>query len=166
MPFLTRKSPTGLSPFTNEPFFNFQKEMNQLMENFFSDSWNRWPETSEEMKNLSQWTPRVDVSETEKEYKVTAELPGLSEKDIDVSFQENTLFIKGEKKFEKKEGNENFHRLECSYGSFYRAIPFATQINEDQIAADYDKGVLTIKLGKSEETVSKTRKINVKKINT
>ncbi|MCC7405275.1 MAG: Hsp20/alpha crystallin family protein [Bdellovibrionales bacterium] len=158
MSILTRKTPTP-SPTTSDPFSQFQEEMNRLMENFWGR--NHWLTLPESSSTLATWAPKVDVSETEKEYKVRAEIPGVDQDHVEVNFQDNTLYLKGERKFQEEEKQENFHRIERSYGRFQRTIPFATRINEEKISAHFDRGILTVSLAKADEVVKGSRKINV-----
>jgi HSP20 family protein len=141
----------------------FQDEMNRLFSNFFSEShpslFRNWPEMEGEMM---KWQPRTNLSETASEYKLDVELPGLEEKDIDVTFHDNTLFLKGEKKFEKEEKDEDFHRVETAFGSFSRAIPFAKTVDAENIRAEYKSGMLKIRLKKIDEGVDGPRRIEVK----
>ena len=152
MSFLTRRNNRN----TNDLF---SSEMNKLIDSFFGGS------TFQEIRSTSElmgdWNPSVDVSETKTEYKVKAELPGLGNEDVELTFQDNTLFLKGEKKIENKEEREDFHYQETSYGSFQRAIPFNAKVDDNKISANFDKGVLTISLGKAEDVVEKTRKISI-----
>ena len=151
MSFLTTKKPKRIG---RSDFFN--DEMTRWFENFFEDE--RFPMRS----NLAgSFTPSIDVSETDKAYKVKAELPGLEEDDVELVFQDNTLFLKGEKKLEKEEEKEDYHYKESSYGSFHRTIPFSTRIDEEKVSAQFKKGVLTITLEKSPEAVKKTRRISI-----
>ena len=154
MSFLTPKSRVN-KPTQADPFYHFQEEMNRLMETFFGQS--NWPSLSE----TTTWAPKVDVSETEKEYKVRAELPGVDKKNVELSFQDNTLFLKGERKFEEEEKKENFHRVERSFGTFQRMIPFNTKVDEEKIKANYDKGILTITMAKTDDALKGTRKISI-----
>ncbi len=124
-----------------------------LMESFWKDPFN-----FSLFKDVSY--PAVNISENDKEIKVKAELPGLDSKDIDLSIQNNTLILKGEKKFEEEESKENFHRIECSYGSFYRAIPLPAEVDESKVSAKFKNGVLEIKLPKKEEI--RAKKIEIK----
>jgi len=98
------------------------------------------------------YTPRVDVSETDKEIQVAAELPGMGKEDIEVSLQEDQLVIRGEKKEEKKEENRNYVRTERSYGSFTRVIPLTAPVREEQVDAVFKDGVLKITLPKAADT--------------
>jgi HSP20 family protein len=99
--------------------------------------------------------PAVDVSEDEREITVKAELPGLESKDVDISLDRGVLTLKGEKKFEEEEKKDNYHRIERSYGSFYRSLTLPAEVKEDAVKAKFDKGVLTITLPKSEKAKSK-----------
>ncbi|MDD2219279.1 MAG: Hsp20/alpha crystallin family protein [Desulfoplanes sp.] len=110
------------------------------------------------MTNEAQF-PALDISEDEKNITVKAEIPGMEPKDIDISMANGMLIIKGEKKFEDEKKKENYHRIERSYGSFYRSLPLSAGIKEEAIKAQYDKGILTITLPKSE--VAKAKKIEI-----
>ena len=103
--------------------------------------------------------PAVDVSEDENTITIKAEIPGMEPKDVDISMENNTLIIKGEKKFEEEEKKENYHRIERSYGAFYRALPLHAKVKEEEIEAKYDKGILSITLPKAEPT--KAKKIEI-----
>jgi HSP20 family protein len=105
--------------------------------------------------------PRVDVVESANAIEVTAELPGLEEKDVEIDFTDDVLTIKGEKKSEKEEKANNHYISERSYGSFLRAIQLPSGIDPAQIVASIEKGVLTVKVPKAAPTVSK--KIEIKK---
>jgi HSP20 family protein len=99
--------------------------------------------------------PSVNISENDKEVKVKAELPGLEAEDIDISLRNNTLILQGEKKFEDEETKDNYHRIERSYGRFYRAISLPAEVEAEKIKAKYKKGVLEVKLPKSEQAQAK-----------
>ena len=94
--------------------------------------------------------PSVNVKENDKQIQVEAEIPGMDPKDIDISIRDNALVIQGEKKFEDQQKQENYQRVECSYGSFYRMIPLSTDVDESNIKAKYKKGVLKVTLPKKE----------------
>ena len=100
------------------------------------------------------------VREDEKKVVLKLEVPGIEEKDLDVSV-ENSLTVKGERKFEKEEKEENFHRIERRYGSFYRAFSLPTTVDTENIAAKYDAGVLKLELTKKPEAQPKQIKVNV-----
>ncbi len=103
--------------------------------------------------------PAINISENEKEVKVEAELPGLEPKDIEISFQNGNLILKGEKKFKDEENKDNYHRIEISYGSFYRSIPIDTEVDIDKIKAKFKNGILEITLPKKES--SQVKKIEI-----
>lgn len=109
-----------------------------------------------------EWVPCVDVSESEKEFVVTAELPGMAEKDVDVSIQNGILTIKGEKKEEKEEKSKNLYRMERPYGAFQRSIELPSEIDKDKAEASYKSGVLTIKLPKTKAAQQEAKKVPVK----
>jgi HSP20 family protein len=106
------------------------------------------------------WAPAVDIYETDQAIELKADLPEVEPKDVDVRIEDNTLFLKGERKFEKEVKEENFHRIERSYGSFARSFALPQGIATDKISADYKNGVLKITLPKREE--SKPKQIQVK----
>ena len=94
--------------------------------------------------------PSIDLSETDSEVVVKAEMPGMQPEDIDLSVENSSLLLKGEKKEEHEDTQKNYHRIERSYGSFYRAVTLPSQVDEDQVKATFKNGVLTITLPKKE----------------
>lgn len=108
------------------------------------------------------WSPKVDLSETEKEIAVKAELPGLKREDIDIYLEERNLVIRGEKKSETEETGRHFHRVERRYGSFYRTLPLPAAVEQDKIEATFKDGILTVVLPKSEEARKKLTHIEVR----
>jgi HSP20 family protein len=131
-----------------------RREMDRLWDSFFE----RRPARPEE---VSEWLPSLDLSETKNEFVVKAELPGIDPKDIDISLTNDILTIKGEKKQEKEEKEENYHLIERTYGSFTRAIRIPGQVQSDKINATFKNGVLKVVLPKTEETKKKEIKIKV-----
>jgi len=109
------------------------------------------------------WAPAVDICENENNIVLKAELPGVDPKDVEVRVEDNTLYLKGERKFEKDTKEENYHRIERSYGSFARSFALPNSIDAEKVAAEYKDGLLTLTLPKREETKPKTIKINVSK---
>lgn len=105
------------------------------------------------------WLPAVDVSETEDKITVKAEIPGMEAKDIDISVSGDTLTIKGEKKTETEEKEENYHVVERSYGSFRRAMKLPASVDADKVEATYKNGVLSVVLPKKEEVKPKAIEI-------
>jgi HSP20 family protein len=109
----------------------------------------------------ASFVPAVDVYEDEKKVVLKLEVPGIEEKDLDVRVENHTLTVKGERKFEKEEKEENFHRIERRYGSFYRAFTLPTTVDTENVDAKYEAGVLKIELKKKPEAQPKQIKINV-----
>lgn len=107
-------------------------------------------------------SPRVDVAETEKEIKVTAELPGMDEKDIEVKLTGDVLTLKGEKRAESEEKGKSFHRVERSYGAFERAFVLPAEVDPAKVEASFKKGVLTVTLAKTPAAQAHARRIEVK----
>jgi HSP20 family protein len=107
--------------------------------------------------------PRIDVSETDSELKIEAELPGVEEKDIEVVLSDGRLTIKGEKKAEKEEKKKDYHLVERSYGSFARSIGLPFEADSDKVKASFSKGVLTVTVPKPPEVKAKEKKIQVGK---
>lgn len=143
------------------PFGAFQREMNKLFDDFFG-GFDLSPWAPVERRLAAAFTPHVDVSETDKEIKVSAELPGMDEKDIDVSITRDALTIRGEKKEEKEDKGKDFYKMERSYGSFTRSIPLPVEVDTDKVQATFKKGVLEIILPKSAKAIQETKKIPVK----
>src|SRR5438067_266545 len=114
-----------------------------------------------EESSLSAWAPAVDIYETEHELVVKADLPEVDPKDLDIRVENNILTIRGERKFEKKVNEENYLRVERSYGSFARSFSLANTVNPDAIKADFQNGVLTLSIPKREEAKPKQIKVNV-----
>lgn len=150
------------APRFSDPFAALRAEMDQLFDNF---SFGRFPSLSRlapSLENGGAMVPSIDVHENDKKIVVEAELPGIDEKDITVSVQDGILTVKGEKKFEKKEEKDNYHRMERRYGSFIRSMQLPDAADEDKITADFDKGVLTVTVAKKPGSESKERKISIK----
>lgn len=106
--------------------------------------------------------PKVEVKETEKNLLVNAELPGLNEKDINITLKDNSLIIEGEKKQESKKEEKGYFSSEFSYGSFYRAIPLQADVDADNVTATYKDGILCVTLNKLEESKQKAKRIEIK----
>lgn len=139
-----------------DPFLSLKREMDRVFENF----WDRF-ERPFGMEPTAGF-PRTDISETEDEIEVAMELPGIDEKDIDVSVSEDVITVRGEKKDEREEEKKGYYLSERSYGSFHRTIPIPPGVDADKAEARFRKGVLTITLPKTDDAKSKTRRIEVK----
>jgi len=145
-----------LSPW--KPFRELERmrrEMDRLWDSFFEGR------PSRKVEEVEEWSPTLDVSETKNDLVVKAEIPGIDPKDIDISLANEMLTIKGEKKQEKEEKEENYHLIERSYGSFARTIRLPREVQSDKISASYKNGILKVTLPKSEEAKKKEIKIKV-----
>ncbi|MDA0991421.1 MAG: Hsp20/alpha crystallin family protein [Verrucomicrobia bacterium] len=159
-----RNGDTARRGLPSNPLIGLHKEVDRLFDDFMGDfrPWRSgmrlWDDSDGEL------VPKVDVSETDKEVQVTADLPGIDEKDIEVTLSDGVLTIKGERKAEKEEKDEkkSFHRIERSYGLYRRSIALPNEVEEDKIKADFAKGVLTIKMPKTAKAQSRVKKISVK----
>jgi HSP20 family protein len=130
-----------------------RERMNRMFEDVFSGR------TEDKEITASTWAPAVDIYETENELVLTAEIPGLAEKDVEIKVEDNTLTLKGERKFEKETREENYHRIERSYGSFHRAFTLPNSIDADKIQAEHENGVFKIVMPKRQELKPRTVKI-------
>lgn len=148
-----RKNQQGVSPFRG--IDSLQDEMNRLFNDFFSPD--------ERLLGEVEFSPSVDISENKNEVVVKADLPGMEEKDIDVSIAGDLLTIKGERKDEKEEKEDDYYRRERVYGSFSRQITLPKHIKREDVKAKFKNGVLTITLPKSEDYKEKEVKIELEK---
>jgi HSP20 family protein len=159
-------------PATREwwPFESLRREIDRLYDDFRAGTW-RSPFGRSALDVEPFWrgeiswgkTPAIDVAESEKEYKITAELPGMDEKDIEVNFADGMLTIKGEKREKKEEKKKDYYLSERRYGSFSRALRLPTGVDESKIDASAKDGVLTVTLPKTAEAQKKQKKIEIKK---
>jgi HSP20 family protein len=147
------------------PFETLRREIDRLFEDFRPSAW-RFPfaRPSLELPRLADWqiAPAIDVAEREKEYEITAELPGMDEKDIEIRLANQSLTIKGEKKEEKQERRKDYHVSERRYGAFQRSFVVPEGVDADKIEASFSKGVLKVMLPKTAEAQKAERKITVK----
>ena len=107
------------------------------------------------------FVPPVDVYEDEHKIVLKLEVPGLKQEDLDIQIEKNTLTVKGERKFEKEEKEENFHRIERRYGSFFRSFTLPNTVNPEAVKASYDAGVLRVELEKRAEAKPKQIKVQI-----
>ncbi|HNW14931.1 MAG TPA: Hsp20/alpha crystallin family protein [Anaerolineaceae bacterium] len=141
------------------PMLTIQNEMNRMFDEFFSDAFSFPGQFL--TRRSAEFFPRMDISETETEFKVSAELPGMDEKDIHIKLEKDVLKLCGEKKSAVEEKENTYHRVERSYGSFERVIPFNTQLDEDKVSAVFKNGVLTVTLPKAKEVIKTSRTITI-----
>jgi len=140
---------------SDDPFFALQRSMNRM----FEDAFRGLPATAGE--GALPLAPSIDVKETDKAVQVEVELPGVDEKDVQVTYSGGVLTIKGEKKAEKEETKGGYHLSERSYGSFFRSLTI-DEVDSDRIEATFAKGVLKVTLPKAPSAQSKTKKIEIK----
>lgn len=157
------------------PIFNLRDEVDRVFDNFFHG----WPSVSpyfrrladlDPMKDLgtpyrlssTKMSPNVDASETENAYQITVELPGMDQKDIELTLSDGMLTLKGEKKEEREDTKKDYHLTERSYGEFRRSFPVPDSVDVKNVGAEFRKGVLTVTLPKTKEAKSQTRQIEVK----
>jgi HSP20 family protein len=140
----------------NDPFTALRREMDRLFESFGRDL--GWP--AGDNRSVAM-TPSIDVSETESELKIEADLPGVDEKDVDVVITDNVLTIKGEKKGEREEKKKDFHLVERSYGSFSRSLTLPFAVDPNKAKATFKNGVLSITLPKPPEVKAKAKKVAI-----
>jgi HSP20 family protein len=140
-----------------DPFAALQRRMNSLFDDFFGYSSSDWWGAN------GNFAPRLEVSETGKEIRISAELPGLDEKDVEVTFNGNMLTIKGEKREEKEEEQKekHYHLSERRYGSFSRSFTLPETVAQDKITAAMKDGILTLTLPKTEAATKQPRKIEI-----
>jgi HSP20 family protein len=144
-----------------EPFRDLvstQDRFNQLFNDTFARAFGDQQEVSPRA-----WIPPVDIFETGDSLVLKAELPGINPADVEIRVEDNTLYLKGERKFEKEVKEENLHRVERSYGTFTRSFALPNTISADAVKAEYENGVLTLTMPKREEAKPRTIKINVSK---
>jgi len=132
---------------------SLQDQVNRL----FGDSVTRGGASQDD---LATWAPAVDIYETENALVVKADLPDIQEKDIDIRVENNTLTIRGERKFQKEVNEDNYLRVERAYGTFTRSFSLPNKVNTEGIHAEYRNGVLTVNMPKREESKPKQIKIS------
>jgi len=142
------------------PFYGGRDPFERFVERFFGTDPFRtemapW---TEDLSNRT-WMPAVDVRETDDSYIVNAELPGLTKKDIDITLEDNVLRLSGERRFEKEDERDDYHRIERAYGSFSRAFTLGGGVDASNVKASFKDGVLTVTVPKAEET--KPRRIEI-----
>ncbi|HEY1580060.1 MAG TPA: Hsp20/alpha crystallin family protein [Terracidiphilus sp.] len=137
-----------------DPFrevFALQNRMNSLF---------REMNESDNPLTTASFVPAVDIYEDTKKVVLKLEVPGMEEKDLDIRVENNTLTVKGERKFEKDEKEENFHRIERRYGTFYRSFSLPSTVDPENVQARYNAGILKLELNKKPEAQPKQIKVN------
>ena len=144
MAYLTRYQPYGE--------FTGLQNLNRLFQEFSRGT--------DELLTSGTFVPAVDIYEDEHSITLKVEVPGMNEKDLDIKLENNTLTLSGERKFEKEEKEENFHRIERRYGSFSRSFTLPNTVESENVQANYENGILSIKLAKRAEARPKQIKVN------
>lgn len=147
-----------------EPFVHFRNEVDRLFDNFFEGFGSFGSNGLMSMRNgsSSMMMPAIDVEDGEKQMVITAEVPGVDEKDLDVTLNDDVLTIHGEKKHDHEEKNGERHYVERHYGSFSRSVRLPFAAGDSDVEAQFDKGVLTITIPKPADYQSKVKRIEVK----
>ncbi|HVW93069.1 MAG TPA: Hsp20/alpha crystallin family protein [Devosia sp.] len=150
-------APSTYRDYEQSPFLALHREMNRL----FDDMWRDFnaPLSTGRSPMLSQGWPHVEISETDNEIRVSAELPGMEEKDVELLFNDGVLTIKGEKQAETEDKDRQFS--ERYYGRFERRIPLGTEVDEDKVSATFRNGVLTVSLPKTAKAQAGARRIAI-----
>lgn len=144
------------------PLLRLQNEMNTLFDRFMPTSFGSWRGLMAPLGNDWDFMPDIDVRETKKAVTVTAELPGVDDKDLDVRLDGNTLTIRGQKRAEKTEQADGWKHSECSYGSFVRSVPLDAEVDPSRVEATFKNGVLKVKLPKTAARERDRSRIEVK----
>ena len=150
-----------LSKTTDHPLSRFHSDIDKLFENFFQGV----PLSPFRQEGGSAWggviLPQVDIGESKKDYTIKVEVPGIDEKDIDLTIADGTLLIRGEKRSEKEDHDKQYHRVERSYGAFQRMLSLPTDADESKVEAKFKNGVLTVTIAKNPDAKPPVRRIAV-----
>lgn len=138
-----------------DPFVTFRREMDRMFDDFFGGN-------GRSLQGGQSLTPVLDIDETEKDMVITAELPGVTEKDVEVNLTGDVLTIRGEKKAEHEEKNGNSYYMERRFGSFARSVRLPFEVKDQEVEAKFNNGVLTVRLPKPAEMQKAVRRIEVK----
>jgi HSP20 family protein len=165
VPVEVKKAPQAATA-VPEMWGSFRSEMDRLFDRFARGfglpSLRSMADFEAPWRSFIFSAPPIDISEDDKGYKISAELPGLDAKDVEVSVSGDRLVLKGEKRQEQEEKNKNYYHSERTYGSFQRSFELPASVDRDKIAADFSKGVLTITMPKAAEVQKQQKKIEIK----
>jgi HSP20 family protein len=156
---LSRFRPGGLAErgFGDDPFLSLHREINRMFDDVFRGS-PAWGARGGEGSNFVP--AHMDVSETESQVRICTELPGVNQDDVEVTIDDDTLTVRGEKKLERKDDKENFRFMERSYSTFQRSLRLPFPVDPDQVQAEFNNGVLTVTLPKT-KAQERSRRIQV-----
>jgi len=156
----TTPSPNVLRA-ANNPLVQFHREIDKIFESVFQG----FPVSPFRKENGSAWSgmllPHVDIGESKKQYTINVEVPGVQEKDIELTLADGTLVIRGEKRDEQENRDQHYHRIERSYGSFQRMLSLPADADENAVEAKFNNGVLTITIAKDPQARPPVRKISI-----
>lgn len=153
------QTPTVFRDDDRNPFLALHREMNRLFDEAFRGFDWRWPSFGSVFSSERGGWPSLEVAETDKEWKVSAEMPGMDEKDIEVLVDDDTLTVRGEKRSEVDDSDKQFS--ECYYGRFERRVPLPPDVETDRAHAKFRKGVLTVTLPKNATARSRVKRIEI-----
>lgn len=142
-----------------DPFSDMDTMFNRMLSGNFA----RWPRValgSQDGRKV-EWSPSADISETDKEYVIRAELPAVKKEDVHVTFEDGMISIKGERKQQKEDKNEKYHRVESFYGTFERTFSLPDNVDSDAIRCESKDGILTVHIPKTESVKQKAKQISV-----
>jgi HSP20 family protein len=160
---LTPFSGRSLSLYGRDPFTSFRREMDRLFEDFFAPTEARtFAAAGGNGGALAAVSPNIDLHETDQAYEVTAELPGLEQRDVELTLRENALILAGEKRAEHEEKDGGRRWSERTFGRFERTIGLPEEVDADKVEAKFNNGVLKITLPKNPKAKDKTRKIEIR----
>ena len=142
-----------------DPFKELEDVSNRL-NRLFSRSPAR-TESNQEMLAMADWTPSVDISETDTAYLIKGEIPGVKKEDVKITIEDGMVTMRGERKQEKEEKNKKFHRIERSYGSFIRSFRMPDDVDESAIKAEFKDGMISVTLPKSAKAKAKAIEVSV-----
>ena len=140
-----------------DPFADMDTLFNRLMPSSFA----RWPRLSGDGDNKLEWAPSADISETDQEYVIRASLPAVKKEDVQVTVDAGMITIKGERKQQKEDKSEKYHRVESFYGTFERSFSLPENVNSDAIRCESKDGVLTVHIPKIEPQKAQPKQISV-----
>ena len=150
-----------LSKTMDHPLGRLHSDIDKLFENFFQG----FPSSAFSQKGKSAWEgvilPQVDIGEGKDDYTVKVEVPGVDEKDIELTLADGTLVVRGEKRSEKEDHEKQFHRVERSYGAFQRMLSLPSDADESKVKAKFKNGLLTVTIGKNPDAKPPVRKIAI-----
>jgi HSP20 family protein len=142
-----------------DPFRELEEMSDRLNRMFARPALSR--SNGKETLIIADWTPSVDISETEGEYQITAEIPDVKKEDVKVTLEDGVLTIQGERRQEKEEKGKKYHRIERSYGTFVRSFTLPDLIDDEKVKAEFKDGILSLSLPKSEKAKPKAIEVKV-----